>query len=277
MCDVRQARCSRAAGRDGRPPARKSGKTPPHLLRLPRNAAGAGAGTWSWSRTPDHWHALPMIAACQAGARRLLPEGRSASISARAKRCSQPRASTIEWVQIGLQRRSTPHLVEAKKRIVEGRLCWGEIGQCRGPAATTTCVRAANPCRRRAPQPHLDYEMWDGPGPRCAPYNEPRPPAPLAGRSWNTATASWADMCVHMLDAVRWMTGLGLAPSGCPSSGGIPNPEGTARPTSPTRKSRTFRIRPSFPVVLDATAAGGTAPRPGAILGPSSSTAPRAR
>ena len=44
--------------------------------------------------TPDHWHALPMIAAVEAGARRLRPEADQRRRRRRRRRCSRPRAST---------------------------------------------------------------------------------------------------------------------------------------------------------------------------------------
>src|SRR6266542_889732 len=72
--------------------------------------------------TPDHWHALPMIAAVEAGAdvwvRKPLSvdvvEGQTMVAAARKYR---------RVVQVGTQRRSTPHLIEARNTIVkEGKL-----------------------------------------------------------------------------------------------------------------------------------------------------------
>ena len=76
--------------------------------------------------TPDHWHALPMIAACQAGADIYcqkpigvdVVEGQAMVAAAR---------KYGRVVQIGTQRRSTPHLIEARDTIVkEGKL--GKVG-----------------------------------------------------------------------------------------------------------------------------------------------------
>jgi hypothetical protein len=44
--------------------------------------------------TPDHWHALPMIEACQGRAPTFTCRSRSAWTSSRARRCSPPPAST---------------------------------------------------------------------------------------------------------------------------------------------------------------------------------------
>ena len=57
------------------------------------------------------------------------------------------------------------------------------------------------------PPEHLDYEMWTGPAP-MRPYNELVHP-----RSWRAfmeyGNGIVGDMCIHMLDMVRWMLDLG--------------------------------------------------------------------
>ena len=68
------------------------------------------------------------------------------------------------------------------------------------------------------PPENLDYEMWTGPAP-MRPYN------PLVHpRRWRAfneyGNGIMGDMCVHMLDMVRWMMGLGW-PKSISSSGGI--------------------------------------------------------
>src|ERR1700722_7812718 len=71
-------------------------------------------------------------------------------------------------VQVGTQRRSTPHLIEARDRIIkEGKL--GKIGlveiYCYYPMRASS-----NPPDTKPPE-HFDYEMWTGPAP-MRPYNE---------------------------------------------------------------------------------------------------------
>src|SRR5436853_1875245 len=76
--------------------------------------------------SPDHWHALHAIAAMESGAEvycqkpisRDVREGEAMVDAAR-------RLNRV--VQIGTQRKSTPHLIEAKKQIVEGGML-GNIG-----------------------------------------------------------------------------------------------------------------------------------------------------
>ena len=118
-------------------------------------------------------------------------------------------------VQIGTQRRSTKHLIDVKKQIVdEGRL--GKIGQ-----VDVCCyfhMRAnGNPPLEPVPD-YFDYEMWTGPAP-LRPYDG----LPHL-RWWRTFTeygnGIMGDMCVHMLDTARWMLNLGW-PKRITSAGGI--------------------------------------------------------
>jgi predicted dehydrogenase len=118
-------------------------------------------------------------------------------------------------VQVGTQRRSTPHLVEARDTIVkEGRL--GKVAFVDVYCYYHMRARANPP--DTAPPDYLDYEMWTGPAP-MRPYNSLVHP-----RSWRAfmeyGNGIVGDMCVHMLDMVRWMLDLGW-PVSVSSSGGI--------------------------------------------------------
>src|ERR1035441_1996863 len=76
--------------------------------------------------TPDHWHALPMIAAVQAGADVYVQKPISVDvIEGQAMLAAARKHQRV--VQVGTQRRSTPHLIEARDQIIkEGKL--GKIG-----------------------------------------------------------------------------------------------------------------------------------------------------
>ena len=203
--------------------------------------------------TPDHWHALPMIAACQAGADVYCQKPIGVDIREGQAMLAAARKHD-RVVQIGLQRRSTPHLVEAKRRVVEGGLL-GEIGH-----AEVCCyyhMRArGNPPDAKAPA-HLDYEMWTGPAP-MRPYNELVHP-----RRWRAfmeyGNGIMGDMCVHMLDAVRWMTGLGW-PNRVASTGGIQIQKDSKANIADSQVA-TFEYD-QFPVVWTHRS-WGTAPDPG--------------
>jgi predicted dehydrogenase len=164
--------------------------------------------------TPDHWHALPAIAAIKAGADLYLQKPISVDIvEGQAILAAARKHSRV--VQIGTQRRSTPHLAEARDQILkEGKL--GTIG-----LVEIYCyyhMRARGNPPDMAPPANLDYEMWTGPAPML-PYNSLIHP-----RSWRAymeyGNGIVGDMCVHMLDMVRWMLDLGW-PDHVTSNGGI--------------------------------------------------------
>ena len=145
-----------------------------------------------------------MIAAVEVRRRCLRARSRSAWTSSKARRWSPPRASTSRVVQVGTQRRSTPHLVEARDQIIkEGKL--GKIG-----LVEIYCyyhMRDDENPPDTAPPDNLDYEMWTGPAP-MRPYNSLVHP-----RGWRAfmeyGNGIVGDMCIHMLDMVRWMLDLG--------------------------------------------------------------------
>ena len=164
--------------------------------------------------SPDHWHALHAIDAINAGAdvylqkpiSRDVLEGEAILAAARKQK---------RVVQIGTQRKSTPHLIDAKKQIVDAGLL-GTIGH-----VDMCCyfhMRAnGNPPLEKVPE-FLDYEMWTGPAP-LRPYDG------LPHRRWWRTFTEYGngivgDMCVHMLDTARWMLGLGW-PNRVSSAGGI--------------------------------------------------------
>jgi predicted dehydrogenase len=164
--------------------------------------------------TPDHWHALPMIEAVKSGLDVWVQKPVSVDIvEAQAMLAAARKYKRV--VQVGMQRRSTPHLVRARDRVVrEGRL--GTIG-----LVEIYCyyhMRATENPPDTAPPDYLDYEMWTGPAP-MRPYNKLVHP-----RSWRAfmeyGNGIVGDMCVHMLDMVRWMMDLGM-PTRVSSSGGI--------------------------------------------------------
>ena len=164
--------------------------------------------------TPDHWHALPMIAAVQSGLDVYVQKPISVDIvEGEAMLAAARKYKRV--VQVGTQRRSTPHLIEARDQIIkEGKL--GKIG-----VVETYCyyhMRARQYPPDTAPPENLDYEMWTGPAP-MRPYNSLVHP-----RSWRAfmeyGNGIVGDMCIHMLDMVRWMLDLGW-PKSVSSSGGI--------------------------------------------------------
>jgi predicted dehydrogenase len=118
-------------------------------------------------------------------------------------------------VQVGTQRKSTPHLIDAKKQIVDS----GLLGKVSHVEMCCYYHMRNNGNPPVVPVPDFfDYEMWTGPAP-LRPYDG----LPHV-RWWRTfmeyGNGIMGDMCVHMLDTVRWMLKLGW-PKRISSNGGI--------------------------------------------------------
>ncbi len=164
--------------------------------------------------TPDHQHALMMIDTVKAGANVYVQKPISVDVMEGEAMVAAARKYN-KVVQVGTQRKSTPHLIDAKKNIVDAGLL-GKISH-----VEMCCyfhMRAnGNPPVEAVPA-FFDYETWTGPAP-MRPYDG----LPHI-RWWRTfmeyGNGITGDMCVHMFDTVRWMLGLGW-PTRISSQGGI--------------------------------------------------------
>jgi len=165
--------------------------------------------------TPDHWHALPMIAAVKAGAHvyvekpicHTIMEGRAMVNAARA-------ANRV--VQVGTHRRVSPHNVSGRKFLQEGKA--GKIAMVRcfvlyggnGPE---------EPKKNSEPPKELNWDSWCGPAP-VRPYN-----GGIHPRAWRSyldyGNGTLGDWGVHWLDQVRWVMGI-KSPHTVFSAGGRP-------------------------------------------------------
>ncbi len=116
--------------------------------------------------TPDHWHALHTMLACEAGKdvyvekpmTLFVKEGRWMTAVAR-------RFNRI--VQVGTQGRSAPYLPEMQRLFDKGEL--GKIHTVRIGAFRNIMPGFGRPADT-APPPGMDYDMWLGPAPK-RPYN----------------------------------------------------------------------------------------------------------
>jgi predicted dehydrogenase len=174
--------------------------------------------------TPDHWHALPMIAACEAGMDVWVQKPVSVDVL-EGKAMLDAARKHNRAVQVVTQRRSTPHLVDAREKVIKAGLL-GTVGH-----VEICCyyhMRANDNPPPSKPPAHFDYEMWTGPAPLREYDSPPNPNAwnePLPHRRWWRAFMEYGngilgDMCIHMLDMTRWMLDLGW-PKRISSSGGI--------------------------------------------------------
>lgn len=211
ICDVDQNHLTEVAELVAQ--RQKSGKKP-KLYSDYRNMLESSTLDIVLIGSPDHWHALQCIAALKAGAHVYVQKPTSLGVMEGEAMVAAARKYN-RVVQVGTQRRSTPHLLDVKKQIVDAGLL-GTI------AHVEMCcyyhMRAnGNPPEQAVPD-FLDYDMWTGPA-------DLRPYDGIPHRGWwrtfrEYGNGIMGDMCVHMLDAVRWMLDLGW-PDKISSQGGI--------------------------------------------------------
>jgi len=210
LCDVDKQMLSRAAEMVA---SRQASKKQPRTFSDYREMLRQKDLDIVLVETPDHWHALAMIEAVKSGADVWVQKPISVDVvEGQAMVAAARKYNRV--VQVHTQRRSTPHIVEARDNIVApGKL--GKIGLVEICCYTR---RAHENPPDTAPPDYLDYEMWTGPAP-MRPYN----PMVHPGK-WRSfmeyGNGIVGDMAIHMFDMTRWMLGLGW-PKRVSSTGGI--------------------------------------------------------
>jgi predicted dehydrogenase len=211
LCDVDKNMLNAAAALVSK--RQKSGKTP-RLYGDYRKMLAENKLDIVLIGTPDHWHALQMIDAVKAGAHVYVQKPISVDVLEGEAMVAAARKYK-RVVQVGTQRKSTPHLIEAKQNIVDAGLL-GKVSHVE-MCCYLHMRNNGNPPLEKVPD-FLDYEMWTGPAP-LRPYDG----LPHL-RWWRTfmeyGNGIMGDMCVHMFDTVRWMLHLGW-PNRISSEGGI--------------------------------------------------------
>ena len=164
--------------------------------------------------SPDHWHPLQMIDSVKAGAHVYVQKPISVDVLEGEAMVAAARKYG-KTVQVGTQRKSTPHIIEAKNKIVDSGML-GKIAH-----VEMYCYyhmrNNGNPPVQAVPD-FFDYETWTGPAP-LRPYDGL--PHTRWWRTFNEyGNGIMGDMCVHMFDTARWLLGLGW-PKRISSEGGI--------------------------------------------------------
>jgi predicted dehydrogenase len=162
--------------------------------------------------TPDHWHALATIWACQAGKHVYVEKPASHNIS-EGRRMVEAARKYHRVVQLGTQSRSSASLARAADFIRSGKL--GKIPHARawiggsrpniGHQKDTTVPAG------------VDYNLWLGPAPERA-FNVNR----FHYRwhwMWDYGTGELGNNGIHALDRLRWLLDLD-APTRVVAAGG---------------------------------------------------------
>jgi len=163
--------------------------------------------------TPDHWHALPTVLACQAGKDvyvekplgKTIDEGRAMLEAARRNK---------RVVQMGTQWRSATHYAEAVEFVRSGKL--GTVRLVRAWAYLDWVGGIGHP-PDGDPPPGVDYDLWLGPAPK-RPFNTNRFHFNFRW-FWDYAGGLMTDWGVHLLNVCLWAMGT-EPPRRVSSSGG---------------------------------------------------------
>lgn len=203
LCDVDSKMAAAAADLVA---TRQASKKKPRIYSDFRKAIAEKDVDIMMVSTPDHWHAVPAITAMQAGLDVYCEKPTGVDvIESQAMVAAARKYNRV--VQINTQRRSTPHLIEAKEEIIKagllGKVQRVEIGVWWHMRNNTTPAQAPD----IAPPEGFDFDLWTGPAPK-QPFNKIIHP-----RGWRAymeyGNGIVGDMCVHMYDMTRWLLDLG--------------------------------------------------------------------
>ncbi|MGI6573636.1 MAG: Gfo/Idh/MocA family protein [Fermentimonas sp.] len=164
--------------------------------------------------TPNHWHALATIWACQAGKNVYVEKPTSHNIWEGRKMIEAARKYDL-LVQVGLNNRSSVNVREAIKFLHDGGI--GEIYMARA-----LCFKARDSygmSKDSEPPKSLHYDQWLGPAP-WRPYNEKRSHYNWHWY-WDTGNGDTGNTGPHQLDIARWGLNKNEHPVSVYSCGGI--------------------------------------------------------
>ncbi|HLP71638.1 MAG TPA: Gfo/Idh/MocA family oxidoreductase, partial [Bacteroidales bacterium] len=144
--------------------------------------------------TPDHWHCLQMVAACEAGKDVYCekPIGRTIEECNIMVKAAQKNKSVV---QVGQWQRSDPHWLDAVDFLRSGKLGKIRIVRVYSYQGWNTSI----PVVPDGPAPAgVDYDMWLGPAPK-RPFNKNRFHFTFRW-FWDYAGGLMTDWGVHLLD-----------------------------------------------------------------------------
>ena len=149
--------------------------------------------------TPDHWHALTMIMACQAGKDVYVEKPLSLTVEEGRLMVNAARKHN-RVVQVGTQQRSARHFQRAVALVREGRI--GKIGRVHTWNHDQESPDGIGNPPDTQPPSGLDWDFYLGPAP-VVPFNENR----FLGNFrwfWDYSGGKMTDWGVHLMDVVQW-------------------------------------------------------------------------
>ena len=163
--------------------------------------------------TPEHWHALQSIWACQAGKDVYVEKPVSHNIT-ESRKIVEAAQKYDRIVGAGTQQRSFPHVQEAVRRLREGVI--GDVYMAKG-----LCFKPRDSIGRLPDSPvpeGVHYDLWLGPAP-WRPFNENRFHYNWHW-FWDYGCTDIGNQGVHEIDTARWGLGKDTHPSKIKCVGG---------------------------------------------------------
>lgn len=150
--------------------------------------------------TPDHWHALPTIRACQAG-KDVYVEKPASQNCWEGQKMLEAARKYKRIVQVGTQSRSAPYAISARKYIADGKL--GNIHFCRIYNQKDWPNFPAVPDSK--PPAGLNWDLWNGAAPEHE-YNA------NFHRNWHHfwrySSGDIINDAIHQIDLARYVLGV---------------------------------------------------------------------
>jgi predicted dehydrogenase len=163
--------------------------------------------------TPDHWHAIQMIAACKAGKDVYVEKPLSMTVvEGRAMVDAARKHDRI--VQVGTHRRSSRMYAQLAEVVRSGAI--GKVTVARAAFASNMATAGIGHALPSDPPAGLDWDLWLGPRPQRA---FQATIMPYKFRWWSLYSSQMANWGVHYFDLIRWLTGE-LAPASVSVHGG---------------------------------------------------------
>jgi len=154
--------------------------------------------------TPDHWHPLPTVMACQAGKDVYVEKPICVAVE-EGKKMVEAARRYKRVVQVGLWQRSNLHFQKAVELVQDGLI--GKVAYVRTWNYSNIYPEGIGNPADCDPPSGLDWDMWLGPAPKV-PFNWNRFGV---GDRWSTfryfydyANGWPGDWMVHLMDIVQW-------------------------------------------------------------------------
>ena len=149
--------------------------------------------------TPDHWHAIPMIMACEAGKDVYVEKPLSHTLH-EGRKMVEAAARHNRVVQVGTQQRSGEHFQKAVELVRGGKI--GKVTSAETWIHGNQFPEGIENPPDSDPPPWFDYDMWLGPAPQ-RPYNRNRAIYNFRW-FWDYSGGILTDWGTHLIDIVHW-------------------------------------------------------------------------